>query len=75
MLSRLRIEWFMAKNHWKDKLAFKVAWALPRWLVYFATIRLIAYATQQGRLSSTELGAVRAMDALKVWEKREADHA
>ena len=30
----------------KEKLQFKVAWLMPKWLVYFCSIRMIAHATQ-----------------------------
>jgi hypothetical protein len=50
-----------------ERAAMVVAWRLPRWLVYWASIRLMAHATT-GQYSDTEAPALLAMDALKRWE-------
>ena len=44
-----------------------IADKLPKWVVYFATIRLIAYATT-GQYGNTIVPELTAMDALKRWE-------
>ncbi len=49
-----------------DKIYRWVAWRLPRNVVKWATIRLIAYATQ-GQYSGTIVPELTAMDALKRW--------
>lgn len=49
-----------------DKLKMKIAWAMPRWLVYWCSIRLMAKATQ-GEWGTQEVPALLAMDALKRW--------
>jgi hypothetical protein len=46
-----------------------VAYRLPRNLVKWASIRLIANATQ-GRYENTIVSELTAMDALKRWIKR-----
>ena len=53
----------------KDKIWMKIAWLLPKRLVMWASIRLIAHATQgqYGNQLVTELGA---MDALDRWPVR-----
>ncbi len=51
----------------KDKLMMKIAWMLPRRLVKWAAIRLIADATQ-GKWSDTNVPELTAMDALKRWD-------
>ena len=51
----------------KEKLQIKVAWILPRWLVYWSSIRLIAHATQ-GQYSHQIVPELGAMEALKRWE-------
>lgn len=51
----------------KEKLAFKIAWLLPKWLVYYASIRLIAHATM-GDYGTTVVPELKAMDALDRWE-------
>ena len=44
-----------------------IAFHLPKCLVYWATIRLIAYATT-GKYGNTVVPELTAMDALKRWE-------
>ena len=44
-----------------------VADHLPKWIIYFATIRLIAYATS-GRYSDTGVPKLGAIEAVKRWE-------
>ena len=51
----------------KEWLQFKIAWLLPKWLIYFASIRMIAHATQ-GKYGHTMVVDLTAMDALKRWE-------
>jgi hypothetical protein len=46
----------------------KLAWILPKKLVYWAAIRLIANATQ-GKFSDQIVPELTAMDALQRWEK------
>lgn len=50
-----------------EKLQMKVAWLMPRWLVYWCSIRLIAHATT-GKFGDTIVPELPAMDALKRWE-------
>jgi len=50
-----------------EELQLCVAHLLPRWLVKWAAIRLIAYATS-GKYGSTVVPELTAMDALKRWE-------
>jgi hypothetical protein len=52
----------------KEKMQMWVAWKLPRWLVRWAAVRLIAHATQ-GKYGNQEVPALNAMDALKRWDK------
>lgn len=50
-----------------ERARFKVAWLLPKWLVYFASIRMIAHATS-GKYGNENPTYVGAMDALKRWD-------
>ena len=43
-----------------------VAWHLPRWLVYFAVVRIAANATQ-GEWSGVESPAITVSDAMQRW--------
>jgi hypothetical protein len=52
----------------KEKFQLWVAWHVPRWLVYWCTIRLLAHATS-GQHSNQVVPDLLAMDALKRWEK------
>lgn len=60
-------------DHSLDRIAEGLARAivarLPRRIVYWASIRVMAHATQ-GRWSSQEVPSLYAMDALKRWDER-----
>ena len=56
--------WWLVK---KEKLQMWVARQLPKWLVKWAAVRLIAHATT-GEYSPTVVPQLTAMDALKRWE-------
>lgn len=49
-----------------EKLTMKLAWMMPRRLVYWCAIRLFAHATQ-GRYSDQVVPDLTAADALKRW--------
>lgn len=49
-----------------EKIWVAIAWALPRKLVYWASIRLMSAATV-GKYSSQVVPELSAMDALKRW--------
>jgi hypothetical protein len=51
-----------------EKLAMKIAWALPRRVVYWCAIRLGCNATQ-GPYGDQVVPDLLMMDALKRWEK------
>jgi hypothetical protein len=68
----MRVKW-LEWRYWYvqrplEKARLKFVWCLPRWLVYWCSIRLIAYATQ-GEYANTIVPDLTAMDALKRWEK------
>ncbi len=50
-----------------EKVVIWIAFHLPRSLVYWATIRLIGYATT-GKYSNTIVPELGAMDALQRWD-------
>lgn len=50
----------------REKLYFWIAWRLPKWLVYFATIRLAAHATT-GEYGMTIPSELDVMEAIKRW--------
>lgn len=51
-----------------ERLAWKIAFLLPKKIVYFATIRLIAHATQ-GKYGNTLVPELPAMEAVARWSK------
>ena len=51
----------------KEKLQMKAAWALPKWLITWASVRMIAHATQ-GEYGTTIVPELSAMDALTRWD-------
>ena len=60
----------MLKYWWnvkKEKLEMWIAWRLPKWLVKWAAVRLIAHATT-GRYASTVAPELTAMDAMRRWD-------
>jgi hypothetical protein len=50
-----------------EKIQPWIVWRLPRWMVYWSTIRLLAHATQ-GKYGNQIVPDLLAMDALKRWE-------
>ncbi len=52
----------------KEALMIKIAWAMPRWLVCWCSIRLISKATV-GEYGHQVVPELTAMDALKRWER------
>lgn len=55
------------KERMVEKLCWWIAYRLPRRVVYFASIRLIANATT-GQYGDTEAPGILAMDAVGRWE-------
>lgn len=51
----------------KEKLLLKLAWMLPKGLVYWCAIRVMAHATT-GKYTGTVVPTLTGMDALKRWE-------
>lgn len=56
----------------KDKLMMAIAWAMPRWLVYWCAIRLMAHATT-GKYGHEFTDRVTILDALKRWHSSNED--
>ena len=56
---------------WKEKLGLWLAWHLPRYLVMWCYVRVVAHATT-GSFSSTIVPELSAMDALKRWDNPDA---
>ena len=50
----------------KEKIVIFISWHLPRSVVYWCAIRLLAHATQ-GEYSDQNVPYLYAMDALKRW--------
>lgn len=50
-----------------DRLLRKVVWRLPRRLVMWSYVRVVAHATT-GQYGNTVVPELTAMDALKRWE-------
>lgn len=51
-----------------EKMWMKLAWAMPRMLVYWCAIRLIGHATS-GEWGNRSPSDLLAMDALQRWER------
>lgn len=59
--------WRIRLSNQYDKLCMAVAWRLPKRLITWCAVRLMAHATQ-GEWSSQIVPDLKAMDALKRWE-------
>lgn len=51
----------------REKLAFKIAWLMPHWLVYFCGIRMACNGTQ-GKYDHQIVPELTMMDAIKRWD-------
>jgi hypothetical protein len=51
----------------KQQIQMWIAWAMPKWLVYWCTMRLIAHATT-GPYSDQNVPELTAMEAIKRWK-------
>lgn len=60
------IYWYIRRP--LQKLPYKIAWIMPRWLVFYCAIRVIAHATT-GKYGNQVVPDLTAMDALKRWEE------
>lgn len=49
-----------------EKFQMAIAWALPRWLVKWCFVRVVAHATT-GQYGDTVLPSITAMESLKRW--------
>jgi len=54
-------------NRLLEKMLLAIVWHLPKKLVYWCAIRLMAHATA-GQYSSQIVSELNVMDALKRWE-------
>ena len=51
-----------------EKIWMEIAWILPKRLVYWCSVRLMANATV-GKYSNTVVPELKAMEALERWSK------
>lgn len=58
----LKYKWYK----YKEDTKLKIAGIIPRWLVYWASIRLMAHATT-GPWANEEVPAMKMVDALQRW--------
>ena len=61
------IRWRLPK--WKEKVQIWVAWHLPRWVVYWATVRCGVHGTT-GQYSHQEVPALTVGTALRRWRNQ-----
>ena len=67
VVDRFRWELQRRKTITRESARMWIVWHLPKWIIYWAAIRLISYATSD-KYSNTEVSSFLAMDALKRWE-------
>ena len=51
----------------KQKLMIWFVWKLPKWLIYYSSLRLLAHATT-GKYGKTTESELKAVDALLRWD-------
>lgn len=54
-------------ERFKERLTTAIVWRLPRYLVMWCAVRVVAHATQ-GQFSNQIVPDLTAMDALKRWD-------
>jgi hypothetical protein len=60
--------WLPRPDPLREKVLMLIAWRLPRSLVYWCALRLLAHATQ-GKYGNQVVPELLAIDALKRWEE------
>jgi hypothetical protein len=60
----------MSRTFDRDNIWARIAWAMPRELVYWCAVRLAVHATT-GEWSGQEVPSLKLMDALDRWKKPE----
>lgn len=58
------------RENMKEKLQKWIAYRLPRWLVEWAAIRLIADAVKGHNYASTKVQSLTAVEALRLWNNK-----
>ena len=58
--------WKYEYDKLKEKFMFWVAWKMPKWLVYYCTIRVFSHSST-GNHSNTEAGRLTVFEALHDW--------
>jgi hypothetical protein len=71
---KFRIDCFMLelkmyRRHLRERILICLAWAMPRSLAYWATIRLGAHATT-GQYSNQSPCDLKFMDTLQRWDAK-----
>lgn len=71
MFWHIKIYWYEFKekvgSELKEKVGFAIAFKLPKFLVYYCAIRVMANASS-GKYQKQVLSELKAMDALRRWE-------
>jgi len=69
----MKIFWWPVWKHRMDvhgtRLVMWFVWLLPRWLVYWCSVRLMSEATT-GQWGHQVVPELTALDALKRWERQ-----
>lgn len=72
VMDAVRIRLWLAKDNLTRRLPEKVimaiVWRLPKWMIYWAAIRLFSHATT-GPYGSTVASELTVFDAVERWSK------
>jgi len=68
----MKIFWWPVWKHRMEvrgtKLAMGIVWLLPRWVVYWCSVRLMAHAST-GQWGHQVVPELTALEALKRWDR------
>jgi hypothetical protein len=57
-----------AKESLRDRIGWWVAYHLPRFVVYFAVIRMFGEVSTGGKFGDVEAGRLTMQDAIEEWQ-------
>ena len=57
------------RARWMENLGHWIAWHLPKWVIYYAAVRLWVYSSTGPRASESG-PSITVTDALRDWEAR-----
>lgn len=70
-METIRVRWWVFKDDltrlFPERVTRAIVWNLPKWIIYWAAIRLFAHATT-GEYGNTVASELTLMDAIGRWD-------